>query len=215
MDKQNKQNNKPVFTCSACGPFAKTEERIQKLKETGDSQYIYQKEVDKTCFQHDMVYGDFKDLTRRTAADKALQDKAFNIAKNAKYNRYQRGLALVVYSLFDKKTAVFTVKNEIMQNQELAEELHKPIIKKFEKWKIHSSFIDNICGADIVEMQLLTKFNKWILFLRCVIDVNSKYAWLIPLEAKKSIAITNAFQIIFGESGPKPNKILTDKGRKF
>ena len=72
----------PRFTYSACGPFTKNEERIQKFKETGDTSYIYKNELDKACFQHDMAYGDFKDLKRRTASDKILRDKAFNIAKN-------------------------------------------------------------------------------------------------------------------------------------
>ena len=67
------------FTYSACGPFTKNKERIQKFKETGDSTYIYQNELDKTCFQHDMAYDDFRGLTRRTASDKILRDKAFNI----------------------------------------------------------------------------------------------------------------------------------------
>ena len=76
---------------------------IEKFKETGDSQYIYQNELDKACFQHDMAYGGFKDLTRRTAFNKILHDKAFNIAKNPKYDGYQRGLASMVYKCFDKK----------------------------------------------------------------------------------------------------------------
>ena len=84
----------PGFTYSACGPFAKSKERIQKFKETRDKKYIYKNEMDKACFQNDMTYGDFKYLARRTAADKVLEDKAFNIAKNPKYDGYQRGLAL-------------------------------------------------------------------------------------------------------------------------
>ena len=75
----------------------------QKFKETGDSRYIYQTILDKTCFQHDMAYGDFKDLTRTTASDKILRYKAFNIAKNLKYDGYQRGLTSMVYNFFDKK----------------------------------------------------------------------------------------------------------------
>ena len=71
----------PGFTNSACRPFIKNKERIKKFKETGDSRYIYQNELDKACFQHDMAYGDFKDLNRRTFADKVLRDKEFNIAK--------------------------------------------------------------------------------------------------------------------------------------
>ena len=73
---------------------------MQKFKETGDSWYIYQKELDKTCFQDDMAYGDFKDLTRRTAYDKILRDKAFNVAKNPKYDGYQKGLASIAYKFF-------------------------------------------------------------------------------------------------------------------
>ena len=72
------------FTQSACGPFTKNKEKIQKFKETGDTNYIYKNELDKACFQHDMAYGDFKDLKRRTFSDKILKDKAFNIAKNLK-----------------------------------------------------------------------------------------------------------------------------------
>ena len=86
----------PGFTYSTCGPFTKNKERIQKFKETGDSRCIYKNELDKACFQHDMAYGDFKDLTRRTASDKILRDKVFNIAKNQKHDGCQRGLASVV-----------------------------------------------------------------------------------------------------------------------
>ena len=75
-----------VFISSACGPFAKNKERIQKFKETGDTSYIYKNELDKACFQHHMACGDFKDLKRRTASDKILRDKTFNIAKNPKYD---------------------------------------------------------------------------------------------------------------------------------
>ena len=80
----------PGFAYSACGPFTKNKEGIKKIKETGNSRYIYQNELDKACFQHDMAYGDFKDLNRRTFADKVLCDKAFNIAKDPKYDGHQR-----------------------------------------------------------------------------------------------------------------------------
>ena len=124
----------PVFTYSACGPFTKKKERMQKFKQPGDSRYIYKKESDKTCFQHDTAYGDFKDLKRRTAADNVLGDKLFNIAKDPKYDGYQRGLASMVYNCFDKKTkgsGVTLANKAIPQNQQLAEELHKHIIRKF------------------------------------------------------------------------------------
>ena len=83
----------PGFTYSACVPFIKNKERMKKFKETVDSRYTYQNERNKVCFQHDMVYGDFKDVNRRTVADKVLREKAFNVAKNTIYDEYQRGLA--------------------------------------------------------------------------------------------------------------------------
>ena len=129
------------FKYSACGPFTKNKERIQKFKETGDPRYIYKNELDKYCSQHDMAYGDFKDLARRIVSDKILWDKAFNIAKSPKYDGYQKGLASVVYKFFDKKSAKSKMK---IKNEQLAEKLHKPIIKKFLKRKVYSSFKDNI-----------------------------------------------------------------------
>ena len=123
----------PRFTYSACGPFTKNKRRIKKFKQTGDSRYIYQNQLNKACFQHDRVYGDFKDSNRRTATDKVLRDKAFNIVKNPKYDGYQRGHTSMVYKFFDKKASGGTIKNKIIPNKELAEELHKPIIRLFEK----------------------------------------------------------------------------------
>ena len=111
----------PGLIYSACGPFTKNKERIQKYKETVDSRYIYQNELDKTCFQHDMDYGDFKDLTRKTASNKIMCDKVFNISKKSKYDGYQRSVAPMVYKFFYKNTARGTVKNAIMFNKELAE----------------------------------------------------------------------------------------------
>ena len=120
------------FTYSACRPLTKNNERIQKFKETGNSRYIYRNEVDKACFQHDMAYGDFKDLAKRTAADEVLRDKAFNIAKDSKYDGYQTGLASMVYKFFGKTTAGCGNKS-MQQNGKLAEELHKAIIRKLKK----------------------------------------------------------------------------------
>ena len=123
----------PGFTYSACGPFTKNKERIQKFKETGDTNYIYKNELDKACFQYVIAYGNFKDLARRTASDEVWKEKAFNTAKNPKYDGYQRGLASIVYKCFDKKTSGSGANNEIKQNKQLAKELHKPIIKKLKK----------------------------------------------------------------------------------
>ena len=125
------------FMYSAFGPFTKNKERIEKFKEGRYSRYAYQNELDKAYFQHDMASGDFKDLVKRTASDKVLRDKTFNTAKNRKYDACQRGLASIVYNFFDKKPTGGVVKNENVLNQEVAEELRKPIIKKPEKRKVH------------------------------------------------------------------------------
>ena len=121
------------FIYSAGGPFTKNKKRIKKFKETGDSSYIYKNELDKACFQHYMAYGDFKDLERRTASDKNLRDKAFNIAKNPKYDGCQRGLAFMAYKFFDKKSKGSGVNIPSKFNEQLAKELHKPSIRNFKK----------------------------------------------------------------------------------
>ena len=136
----------PGSTYSACGPFIKNKERIQKFKETGDAKYIYKNESDKACFEHDTTYGDFKDW----ASNKVLRDKAFNIAKYPKYDGYQRGLALWFAIFFDKMSAGSGVANdEIKQNLQLAKELNKPIIKIFLKRTVYFGFKDNIWRANL------------------------------------------------------------------
>ena len=121
----------PGFTYNTCTPFTKNKERMQKFRETGDSRYIYQNDLDKAYFQHDMAYKDFKDISRRKASDKILRDKAFNIAKNWNYDGYQRGLASMVYSFVDKKFYAGGAKSEIMSKQQLA--ISKIITQKMKK----------------------------------------------------------------------------------
>ena len=178
-------------------PFTKHKERIQKFKETGDVRYIYRNELDKACFQHDAAYTDNKDLLNRTRADRILGDKVYAIASNPQYDGYQRGLASMVYKFFDskvvspdKKTVGSGTKKSsslerVNENIKLANEFHKPIIRKFDKRKVYSSFKDNIWDADLADMQLLSKFNKGIKYLLCVIDLFSKYAFVVPLKDKK------------------------------
>ena len=102
-----------------------------------------------------------------------------------------------------------------MSNKELAEELHKPIIGKFQQRKVHSSFIDNIWSADLADMQWISKFNKGFTFSLCVTDICSIYALVIPLKDKKGITITNDFRKILDESNSKPNKIWAEQGSEF
>ena len=124
---------KPGFTYSARGLFTKNEERNEKFMQTGNTNFIYKNELDKACFQHDMAYGKSKDLIKRTQSDKVLKDKAFKIASDPKYDGYQRGLASMVYKFFYKKSKGSGINNE--PDYQLAEELHKPIFKKFKKEK--------------------------------------------------------------------------------
>ena len=204
----------PQFTYSACGPVTKNEEKIQKFKEVGDTNYTYMNELDKACFTHDAAYSDSKDLTKRTVADKISKNKAFDIAKDPKYDGYQRRLASMVYKFFDSKVSGSGAKL-IPENEQLAEELHQPIIRKFEKRRLYLTFKDNIWGVDLADMQLLSKYNKGIRFLLCVIDIFSKYAWVVPLKDKKGVSIVKAFQSILKQSNRKPNKIWVDKGSEF
>ena len=118
------------FTYSACGPFTKYCKRIQKFKEAGNLKYLYRNELGKTCFAHDAAYSDSKDLAKEAIWDKILTDRAYETARNHKYHGYQRALASMIYKIFDEKTG-----SEVSVNEELAEELHKPIIKKIKRRK--------------------------------------------------------------------------------
>ena len=136
-----------------------------------------------------MAYGDFQDLTTRTASDKILRKKIFNIAKKLKW-LYQHGLASLVYKLFDKETSGGTAKNGINSNKQLAEELQKPVIRTFEKRKVNSPFL--------ADMQLIANLIKDFYFLSCVIDVYSKYAWVIHLTKgiKKELQLVMLFKTL-------------------
>ena len=162
----------PQSIYSACGPFTRHKERIKKFKQTGDTRYIYRNELDKACFQHDSVYADHKDLINRTKSDNVLRDKVHNIASNPEYDGYQRGLASMVCKFFEKKS----MGSGITRDSSLisADELHKPVIKKFNQREIYSQFKDNIWGVDLADTQSLSKKNKGIKYLLCAIDLFSK-----------------------------------------
>ena len=180
--------------------------------------YIYRNELDKACFQHDSAYADHKDLINRTEADKVLKDKAYDITSNPKYDGYQRGSVSMVYKYFDKKSTgngFKKLKNTARNSSILADELHKPIIRKFNKRKVYSQFKYNIWGVDLADMQSLNRKNKDIKYLLCAMDLYSKCAFVIPLKDKKGISIVNAFNKIIKQSNRKPNKIWVDQGGEF
>ena len=133
----------------------------------------------------------------------------------------------MVCKFFDKKPSASGVNvyanNKIKQNQspltlathQLSEKLHKPIIRTFKRRTIYSEFKDNIWGADLADMQLMNKFNNGFRFSLCVIDIFSKYAWVVTLKDKKGITITNVFRKILKGSNRKPKKIWVDKGSEY
>ena len=143
--------------------------------QTGNTNFVYRNVLDKACFQLDMAYGKSKDLTKKTQSDNVLRDKAFKIkiASDLKYDGYQRGLASMVYKFFDKKSSGKGVDTE--PNYQLANELHRQIVKIFKRRKVYSSFRDNTWGVDLTDMQSLSKYHKGIKYLLCVIDLFSKY----------------------------------------
>ena len=119
----------------------------------------------------------------------------------------------MVYKLFDKKSMGSGIAKD--SSSILANELHKPIIKKFDKRKVYSQFKDNIWGVDLADMQSLRRKNKGIKYLLCAINLYSKHAFVIPLKDKKGISIVNAFNKIIKQSNRKPNKIWVDQGGEF
>ena len=142
----------PRFTYSACSSFIKTKKEFKNLCRQ-EIQIIFPKMIlIKLWFQHDMAYGKYKDLTKRTQSDKVLRVKAFEIASNTKYDGYQRGLASMIYKFFDKKSKGSGIKS--MSNQQLADELHKPIISKFKKRRVYYSIKDNIWGVHLADIAI-------------------------------------------------------------
>ena len=169
----------PQFVYSACGPFTKHKERIKEFKRTGDTRLLYRNELDKACFKHDALcvlntYTKYKDAENRLISDQKLRNSAYDIASNPKYCGYQRGLASMVYKFFDSKVVPLDKKTmsdkgnakstaepssleRTRNNKILAEDLHKPVIKKFNKRKVYSQFRDNTWGVDLAYMQSLSK----------------------------------------------------------
>ena len=157
-----------------------------------------------------MAYGKSKDFAKRTQSDKDLRDKGFKIKSDPKYDRYRRELASIVCKIFDKKSSWSGAATE--SNDQLANELHRQIIKKYKRRKVYSSFGDNIWSVYLADMQSLRKHNKGIRYLLCAIDLSSKYAWVVPFKDKRGISIVNTFQKILDSSNRRRNKIWVDQG---
>ena len=138
---------KPEFPGSACVSLTKDRERTQKFRETENLKHLYGKKLEKACFPHDEVFSDTKELAKRTIWDRILKDTAYEIASNCNYDG--------VYKFFDKKAALWRSVNE-----QLAEEFHKPVIKKFKRRKVCARFKGNIWTEDLSEMESLSSKNE-------------------------------------------------------
>ena len=175
------------FTYSTFRPFTKHRERIKKFKGTGNLKHLYRNELDKAGFAHDAAYSNSKDLAKRRIT--------YEIARNHGYDKYQRALAIMVYKFFDKKPG-----SGISINEQLAEELHKPVIKKFKKRKVYGRFKYNISAADLTEMVSLSAKNKNDKYLLCVID------FLLNMHVLNRRKIKNSALTEKIESNPKAPK---------
>ena len=191
-------------------------QRINDFMKDGKLSHIAKNRLDAACFQHDSAYNKYKDSLNRKKSDFVLKNKALKVTLDPRMNGYQRGLASMVYKFFNERTKGLGVNNEILPN-----ELRKPIIKNFKRRKVYSSFKDNIWGVDLADMSSISKFNKEIKYLLCVIDIFSLYSWIIALKNKKGNSIVEGFQSILinlgnaTHSDRKPNKIWVDHGNEF
>ena len=156
----------PGFTYSTCGPFSKNKEGIEKFVQTGNADYIYKNDLDKACFQHKLAYNEYK--------DKVLRNKAFEIASNPKYECYQRGSASIACTIFDKKST----GNGVVSNHQLENELHKPIIRKFQR-RIVYSYNTNTEELGIYFVLLIFLANMYGLLLQ-----KTKKAFLLLMHFK-------------------------------
>ena len=127
---------------SACGPFTKHTQRINQFMKDGRLSHFYKNQLDKACFQHDAAYNKYKDLKNRTQSDGVLKNKACKIAVNPKYNGCERASASMVWKFFNERSK--KIIGSGIENKQLANKLHKPIIRKFKRRKVYSSFKDNI-----------------------------------------------------------------------
>ena len=174
---------------SACGPFTRHKKRINDFMKDGKISHIAKNRLDAACFQNDSAYNKYKDSLDIKNSDIVLKKRALKIAMDPKVNGYQRVLASMVYKFFNKRTKGLGVNNEILAN-----ELHKPLIKNFKRRKVYSTFKDNICSVDLADTSLISKFSKGIKYLLCVINLFSRYSWVILLKNKKGDSVVEGLK---------------------
>ena len=208
---------------SACGTFTRHQKRIDMFMKDGRLSHILKNRLDAACSQHDSADAKYKDRLNRKQSDIVLKNKALKIAPDPRVNGYQTGLASMVYKFFNERTKGSGINNKenLLVNSQLAEELHKPVIKNFKRRKVYCSFKVNISGVDLADMILISKYNKGSRYILYVIDLLSRYAWVIPLKNKKGESVVEGFKKILDDPGNalysnrKPNKIWVDHGSEF
>ena len=137
--------------------------------QTGNTDLIYKNELDKACFQHNMVYGKSNNLAKRPQSNKVLKLLKLQVVQNL----------MVTKKDLDQWFTSFLIKSLVevvlplgLPTNQLANELHRQVIRKFKRRKVYSSFRDNMCGIDLADMKSLSKYNKGIKYLMCAIDLN-------------------------------------------
>jgi transposase InsO family protein len=184
---------------SFCGPFTKLQKRL-------DQGYKGVNNLDRACMQHDIAYSQNSDTKNRNAADDVLAKVATEIATDENEPEYERKQARTV-------AAIMATKSRFGLG--LADELHKPLRRKFPRRRVQVLHKDEIWGADLVEMQDYAKENNGFRYLLTVICIFSKFAWVVPMKDKTGKSTVAAFQKIFDESGRKPKKLWVDHGKEF
>ena len=177
---------------STCDPFTKHKQRINQFMKDGRLSHLYKIESDKACFQHDSAYNKYKNLKNRTQSDIVLKNKAYKIAADPKVDGFQRALASMVWKFFNERSQ--KVLRFSVNYEQLAEELHKLIIRNFKRRKVYSSYKYNIWGVNVADMSLISRFNKGIKYLLCVIDLFSRFAWVVGLKDKEGMRFVNGFK---------------------
>jgi len=198
-------NNQQKY--SYCGPGTKYEQRNREG-------YKGINELDSMCKLHDKFYNENTETKIRNISDIALAHRADEIANNPMYDDVQRKDAKFISGIMKTKAQYgFGIKKE--WNEELADELHAPVRRKFKRRRVISYGVDDVWSCDLVEMQEWSKQNKGYRYMLNVIDVHSKYAWSIPLKDKTGKTVLEAFKQIVESSGRKPDHIWVDEGKEF
>ena len=195
-------NNQQKY--SYCGPGTKYDQRIREG-------YKGINDLDSMCKMHDKFYNENSDTKVRNISDIALAYRADEIANNPMYDDVQRKDANFISGIMKTK-AKFGLG---VWNEELADELHAPVRRKFKRRRVISYGVDDVWSCDLVEMQEWKKQNKGYRYMLNVIDVHSKYAWSIPLKDKTGKTVLDAFKQIVNSSGRKPDHIWVDEGKEF